>query len=178
MPCCYTCTHAIGTAKHALRFLGVQPSRCAGFTIIELVLVIVIIGILGVLAGPRFFSNSVFEERAYYNELTSATRYAQKVAVSSGCRVRLDLTATTYQVQQQAALGGHCDTSDTTFPVPVLLANGQTVSGTAPSDVTALPALSIVYDALGRTNLGADQTINVGSWSFSIEAESGLVVTP
>ena len=145
---------------------------------IELVLVIVIIGVLAGLAGPRFFDNSAFDERAYYDELANAVRYAQKVAVASGCRVRVNLTAGTYDLNQQTALGGHCDAADITFPVPVQLSNGQTMSGVAPPGITAAPAMVMIYDALGRTNLGADQTINVGSFSLLIEAESGLVVTP
>ena len=149
-----------------------------GFTTVELVLVIVIIGILGAMAGPRFFNNSTFDERAYYDELSSSVRYAQKVAVASGCRVRVSLTANTYELRQQAALGGHCDAADVTFPVPVLLSSGQTVNGVAPSGITAAPPVVFVYDAVGRTNLGADQVVNVGAWSMIIEAESGLVVTP
>ena len=130
------------------------------------------------MAGPRFFNNSTFDERAYYDELSSSVRYAQKVAVASGCRVRVSLTANTYELRQQAALGGHCDAADVTFPVPVLLSSGQTVNGVAPSGITAAPPVVFVYDAVGRTNLGADQVVNVGAWSMIIEAESGLVVTP
>ena len=150
----------------------------AGFTVIELVLVIVIIGILGAMAGPRFFDNSTFQDRAYYDEVVSSVRYAQKVAVASGCRVRINLASSDYQLRQQASLGNHCDAADGTFPVAVLLGSGQAVSGSAPSGITLAPPLVIVYDGLGRTNLPFDQTINVGTWSFLIEAESGLVVTP
>ena len=149
-----------------------------GFTIIELVLVIVIVGILGALAGPRFFDNSTFEERAWFDELTNTLRYAQKVAVASGCRVRVNVAAAAYDLSQQAVLGGHCDAADATFPVPVLLSNGQTANNVAPSGIAAAPAIIFIYDALGRTNLAADQTINVGPYSMVVEAESGLVVTP
>ncbi|MBT8090261.1 MAG: prepilin-type cleavage/methylation domain-containing protein [Gammaproteobacteria bacterium] len=155
-----------------------RTHAAAGFTTVELVLVIVIVGLLGAIAGPRFFNNSTFEERAYYDELASSVRYAQKVAVASGCRVRVSLAANSYELRQQAALGGHCDAADLTFPQPVLLPTGQTVSGVAPSGITAGPPLVIVYDGLGRTNLAANQAINVGPWSMLIEAESGLVVTP
>ena len=67
---------------------------------------------------------------AGYDELEAAIRYAQKVAVASGCRVRVSLDSTSYELRQQAALGGHCDAADLSFPLPVLLPHGQTVSGT------------------------------------------------
>jgi MSHA pilin protein MshC len=150
----------------------------AGYTIVELVLVMVIIAILGVAAGPRFFDNTAFDERAYLDELASSLRYAQKVAVASGCRVRADIAAGSYSLTQQAPQAGHCDPADASFPVPVVLSTGQVMSGSAPSGVTASPAITLVYDALGRTNLATNQTLTVGAHALVIQAESGLVSTP
>ena len=139
-------------------------------------LVIVIIGIIGALAGPRFFNNSTFAERGYFDELAGALRYAQKVSVATGCRVRVTVTATGYELRQQALAGGHCDPSDTSFPQPVVLSTGEVVSGTAPAGIAAAPPVTVIFDALGRTNLAANQAVTVGSWSLLIEAGSGLVV--
>lgn len=155
-----------------------EPCPQAGFTMVELVLVIVIIAILGAVAAPRFFDKQTFSERAYFDEVSTALRYAQKVAVASGCRVRVTLGVSGYSLTQQAALAGHCDTADATYPVTVRLSDGSQMTGTAPTGVSLAPAMSIVYDALGRTNLGADQSISIGPWSFVIQADSGLVVTP
>lgn len=149
-----------------------------GFTIVELVLVLVIVAILGALAGPRFFDNTAFDQRAYLDELASSLRYAQKVAVASGCHVRADIAAGGYSLTLQAAQAGHCDPADTSFPLPVLLSTGQTMSGTAPSGVVVSPAITLVYDALGRTNLAADQALTVGPHTILVQAESGLVTTP
>jgi MSHA pilin protein MshC len=142
------------------------------------VLVIAIIAILGAVAGPRFFDNSAFDERAYLDELASSLRYAQKVAVASGCRVRADIASASYSLTQQVPQAGHCDPADGSFPVPVLLSTGQQMSGSAPSGVTTSPAVTIVFDALGRTNFATNQTLTVGARTLVVQAESGLVTTP
>lgn len=138
----------------------------------------VIIAILGAVAGPRFFDNSAFDERAYLDELASSLRYAQKIAVASGCRVRADITAGSYSLTQQAPQAGHCDPADASFPLPVLLSTGQTMSGSAPAGVVTSPAITLVYDALGRTNLASNQALTVGARTIFIQADSGLVTTP
>ena len=152
--------------------------RSRGYTIVEVVLVITILAIIGSVAGPRFFDDRAFDERAYYDELVSALRYAQKVAVASGCPVRATVTATGYALSQQAPLAGHCDPADSAFSVALLLPTGEPVSGSAPGGVTASPAITVTYNALGQTNLPAPQSIAVGSRSLQIQADSGLVVTP
>ncbi len=81
--------------------------RHRGYTIVEVLLVIVILGVLGTVAGPRFFDNDVFDERAYYDELVSALRYAHRTAIASGCPVRVDVGVSSYALAQQAASAGH-----------------------------------------------------------------------
>ncbi len=152
--------------------------RNRGYTIVEVLLVIVILGVLGTVAGPRFFDNDVFDERAYYDELVSALRYAQKTAIASGCPVRVDVGVTSYALAQQAVSAGHCDAGDASFPVPVRLPTGEVMSGTAPSGITTAPTTTIIYSALGRTNLGANQALVIGSRTVTIQAESGFVVAP
>lgn len=149
-----------------------------GFTLVELIVVIVIVGIIGVIAMPRFFDSRVFSERGYYEELAAALRFSQSAAVATGCPVRFVLTAANYAAEQQQPLGGRCNPGDTSWGQSLRLADGSAVQGVAPQDVSAVPAVSIVFSALGATNLGTDETIAVGPHSLTVNAASGYVDAP
>lgn len=64
-----------------------------GFTLVELVAVIVVMGILGAVAVSNFFDRDTFDSRAFGDETAALMRYAQKVAIAQNRDVFVLLAA-------------------------------------------------------------------------------------
>jgi|SRR3970282_1691783 MSHA pilin protein MshC len=156
----------------------VARPRARGFTLVELVVVIVIVGVLAAVAMPRFFDNRVFQARGYYEDLAAGLKFAQKLAVASGCAVRVAIDGAGYTARQQQVNAGRCDPLDASWSTPVVLADGELLAASTPTDVVVAPAVTIVFGPLGSTDLGADQTITVDTFALTVHAESGYVDTP
>lgn len=145
-----------------------------GFTLIELVTVIVLLGTLSVYVAPRIFDLNIFKERGFFDETQSALRYAQKLAVASGCTVQVSLTSSGYSLHQATV----CNGANFTFPVPHPTGS-PTFTATAPTGIILAPApLTLVFNALGQISTGfaGDSTdITVGTQTLRLWRESGYV---
>ena len=64
--------------------------RTTGFTLVELVVMLVVIGILAAIAIPRFQDTSAFTQRGFSDEVRAALRYAQKLAIAKRREVCVD----------------------------------------------------------------------------------------
>lgn len=158
------------------------PHGAGGFTMIELIVVIVIMAIMASFAAPRFFSNGDIEGPGFAQELASAARYAQKLAVTSGCPVRITVSTTGYYLTQpQSAPGASCDTS---FTRAVLSpASGEAYSGTAPAGVSigGVVPITVQFNARGvpestaGTELASNAAVSIAGLSIVITAHSGYV---
>lgn len=153
-----------------------KDGRCRGFTLIELVTCIVIIGVLAVVAAPRFFNTQPYDARGYAGEIAAALRAARQVAVASSCEVRVTVGPAGYQAFQRTAAGNACS-SGGAFDVPVQLSDGTMLAGTPPAGVGLAPAAQIVFDRDGQAS-GAPASLTVGTFTITIVPFSGLVSGP
>ena len=150
--------------------------RQSGFTVVELVVVMVLIGIFAVSALPRFFQASRFEEMGFAESSAAAARFARRLALNSRCDTGFSIDGSGYQVVQRASgcvSGG--------FSRPVNRPGGQAWAGSAPAGV-AIGALAIYFDAQGRpvdiaTGLALNSPASylVGSRNITIEHETGFI---
>lgn len=147
-----------------------------GFTLIELVATLLIIGILAVILLPRWNGTSGFDERGFRDNIAAALRYAQKSAVASRRTVCATFSTPPAQVTFRISnFNGAADCSD-----GVALAGPNSsalvVTATGKAVFSSLPA-SIVFDAAGRP--GGAAAINVSGLSaaqvITVEAETGYV---
>ena len=122
-----------------------------GFTMVELVIIILVMGILAVAVVPRFFATSDFEARGYYDTVTNTLRYAQKTAIAQRRVVYAKLDTTTGQVSlcfaNHATVACSSDVKKPTGETPYVVS--------APSGVTLAlspaPANNtLFFDSLGR----------------------------
>lgn len=172
------CPRAVTALRNSTS--GTPPLlRRAGFTLVELVLALTVIGILAVVGGPRFFGTDAFDARLFFDEARSAVRFAQKLAVATNCEVQVTIGGNAYVIEQRAA----CDTGAFTQAVvhPGTGAGGY--AGTAPSGVTLTADVTpFRFDALGRARDGAgvvtDVTITVGGRTLVVAGETGFVAGP
>jgi MSHA pilin protein MshC len=146
-----------------------------GYTLIELTIVIVILGVLAGVSGTRFFTQQPFNERGYADELASALRATQKTAVSSGCPARLILAASSYSSAQQTASGNACDTASATWTTAVKTPDGSLLQGTAPSGLTVSPTGTFQFDAQGMLVASPGTSLTVGARGITIDASTGFV---
>lgn len=147
-----------------------------GFTMVELVVTIVIIGILAATIVPRWSGNSGFDERGFRDRTAAALRYAQKSAIAARLTTCAAFVMTPPTVSFRiSSLNGAVDCSagtDLIGPDGLPLVVGATGSAT----FTAAPA-SIVFDAAGRPNGAAVISVSglPATLAITVEAETGYV---
>ena len=150
--------------------------RESGFTIVELVAVIVITGIIAAIAAPRFIGVDAFDARGSYGTLVSALRYAQRTTVCANVDVATKIVTLTYR--------GSLDCSAASTGAVVDPATQTAYSKNLSKNVTLIaPVSTIGFDGLGRPVPNATATFTVKNAVvttesirvITVEADTGYV---
>ena len=164
--------------------ISVKRLSIAGVTLTELVTVIVLLGIISVFAASRFFTRSDFDERGFFEISIQAVRYAQKVAIASGCDVRVQFTGTGYALHEWINGSSCAADSGGSGLTPLERPGGGDFSDTAPDGVSVGSAI-FYFDSIGRPReasgggfgdlIGSATSVAIGGRTLTIEAETGFV---
>lgn len=152
-----------------------ETRNSRGFTMIELISVMVVIGILAALILPRFLGRGAFDALGVYNDLVGALRYAQKTAIASGCDTRVTISTGGYGVMQIAnadCSGGF--TAATADPVRQTPLAENNLHG-----VTLSPPSTITFTPLGAANVAATIAVSGAGTTRTLKvvAATGYIVT-
>lgn len=164
-----------------------------GFTMIELVVVIILIGVLSATAMSRMSLLTGYDEVAYRDSLKSTLEYARRTAVASrrvvcatvaGNALTLRIEETTPETGGSGSCSGSAHNLN--LPVPDSHCSGV-ANGTCPPSGVTLADASLGFNGLGQPLSGAGAVLSTlttwtitntktgGTTTLNIAANSGYV---
>ena len=152
--------------------------KASGFTIIELISVVVILGIITAAAIPLMSSKSTYDERFFYDDLLQAFRFSQTLAVASGCSVQVTMSGTAFTLVQDSA----CNTASPTFDKTVYYPGSNDTYQNNDLPVSASYSASVnplIFNSTGQAlNSSAavisQASITVGTRTILVDGETGF----
>jgi MSHA pilin protein MshC len=134
--------------------------KARGFTLVELVTVMMIIAIMAFSALPRFFDRSGFDARGFFDETQALLRYAQKSAVAQRRTVCVAVGAA--GVTATIASAANSNACATALALP-----------SAPRGGTGLSAsvASFQFNSQGGTDKAVDVTLTVANYAGTITVD-------
>jgi len=153
-----------------------RQSKQSGFTLVELVMIIVILGILSATALPKFFEKNTFAERAFFTDTLSAIRFAQKIAVATGCNVQVSIASNSYSLNRQGDSSSLSCPGGSTYAlaVPRPSSGASSYTGSESGITLTSSASSFVFDPVGSASADVTLTVN-GAKTISVIAKTGFV---
>ena len=148
------------------------PSSCStGFTLVELIAIILLAGILASVAAPRFFNATTFTSRGYTDEVAGFLRYAQKLAVARRSDITVQIDASGLAL---CATATNPCTDANPWPGP----QGDTpYRADVPNGVSlATSGASFTFDSRGLPSSGITLTLTGDTVrTLTVEPETGYV---
>lgn len=142
--------------------------RKTGFTLVELIVVIVLVGIVALIAAPRFFSQPAFDAARLQETAISAIRYAQKVAVAQRANVFVVTSASTLALCYDAGCATAVKAPGGNDDYVLRLPSGIGITVT-----------SFNFNSLGQPNPNAQTALTISgdgaSRQIVVERETGYV---
>lgn len=137
-----------------------------GFTLLELIIVIIVLGILAVTAGPRIFSGTDTQELASERDLYSVLRLTQQRAMQ-------DTRETCYGVEitENNIVPTACGGSP--FAAEVVVPDTQTTGLINADTSSAIPLPAVIYfNALGCPVLGSHGACGSLRFQFNLTGQT------
>jgi MSHA pilin protein MshC len=157
-----------------------HQQRINGFTLIELTMTIVLVGILSASMMPKLFSYAVFQQRTLFDDTLNAVRYAEKLAVASSCNVMVSISANQFSLLRPTMSDRSKCTSTTSTDFSLAVSRPGTNQGNYQGSVSgiSLSSTSQYIFFLAKGNASTAATITVGSQLIDVVMDTGFVYAP
>lgn len=150
--------------------------KALGFTLVELIIVIVVMGVISVVVAPRFFDKDAYKSRGFYELSLTALRYAHKLAMGTGCHTQVNFSATGVTVKQRDNCTSGAFSVDVKHP-----GNPDQLFSESETGVS-IGSLSIFFDGAGRPYdsgtgvlLTAPVSLTIDTRSLQVQPYTGFV---
>jgi prepilin-type N-terminal cleavage/methylation domain-containing protein len=150
---------------------GLRGKSC-GFTIVELVIVVVIIAIASLAAIPMMSSAASLQIRSAANMIAADLEYARSMAISRGqkFRVEFDKNTESYRIKDQAGI---------VIPHPVKKGFNYEIDFRNEGKLNRVDITNadiggdqiVVFDCLGSPDTGGTVSLQAGGVTVTIEVE-------
>lgn len=136
-----------------------HKAHISGFTLVELIAVLIVVGVLAAMVGSRMISQTTFQLQAGRDLLTTALFSAQQKAMAQLAPVRVTVNGTTIDIRLDANGDGSFSSSESIYVAgtqyPMVVEGGVVFS-----------AHSLDYNHLGHTT---PAVISVGKGGQSVQ---------
>lgn len=144
----------------------------AGFTLVELIIVLILIGVTAAVAVPRFLDQQTFGRRGFHDETFALLRYAQKTAIAQRRTVCINFGSDRVTLFIASAPGG-----GVTCSIGLAGPNGVTpYAAIAGAGISFSPApTNFSFNALGQASVGQTLQVNGIAQTITVDRETGYV---
>ncbi len=158
---------------------GWNRARGTGFTTVELVVTLVIVGLLASIALPRFQDNAAFTQRGFSDEVRATLRFAQKVAIAKRREVCVDFLPAAGALPDRLALTFNPTTIPGAACSSAVTLPGQAAPYVAnvPAGITLVLSANFRFNGLGQPSVAPVTIALTGrALPITVSAETGYVV--